>query len=57
MKFNLAWPQVALTAILFAAVIVSRRWAPEAAPTVDSMVSTLIGAMLMHLLPKKGGEA
>ncbi len=54
MKFNPSWQQVALVAVLFGAVIVSHRWSPLAASTIDGMVTTIVGALLvgMHLASK-----
>ncbi len=40
---KLAYPEVALIAVLFTAIIVSHIWAPTSAAAVLSMASTLVG--------------
>lgn len=52
MKFNPSWQQVALIAVLFAAVISAHIWAPPAAAAVVSLVSVLIG----YLAPAKKSD-
>jgi hypothetical protein len=68
-KFNPTWQQVALLAVLLAAVIVSHMFAPAAASAVVSIVSTVVGALfvdlrrsgdkpapVLELVPKAEGE-
>lgn len=49
MKFNPTWQQVALLAVLLAAVIVSHLLAPLAVSAITSIVSTIIGALFVNL--------
>lgn len=49
MKFNPTWQQVALLAVLLAAVIVSHLLAPLAVSAVTSIVSTIVGALFVNL--------
>ena len=52
MKFDPSWRQVALLAVLLAAVIVSHLIAPLAVAAVTSMASTIVGALFVNLQPK-----
>ncbi len=55
MKFNPTWSQVALLAVLLAAIIVSHLLAPLAVSAITSIVSTIVGALFVNLradLPK-----
>jgi hypothetical protein len=47
MKTKPAWEQVALIAVLLAAVILSHAFTPSAAAAVISIVSTLVGAFFV----------
>lgn len=49
MKFNPTWQQVALLAVLLAAVIASHILAPLAVSAVTSIVSTIVGALFVNL--------
>ncbi len=53
MKFNPTWQQVALLAVLLAAVIVSHMFAPAAASATVSIVSTVVGALFVDLRRKE----
>lgn len=55
MKFDPTWRQVALLAVLLAAVISSHLLAPVAVSTVTSIVSTIVGALFVNLSPKLPG--
>lgn len=57
MKFSPTWPQVALLAILLAAVIVSHACFPASVAAITSIVSTIVGAMFVNLHPTKEHEA
>lgn len=60
MKFNPTWPQVALVAVLLAAVITTHVWAPLAVSAITSIVSTIVGALFVNLRkeePKTEGGA
>jgi hypothetical protein len=49
MKFNPTWSQVALLAVLLAAIIVSHLLAPLAVSAITSIVSTIVGALFVNL--------
>lgn len=51
MKFDPTWRQVALLAVLLAAIIVSHLWAPAAVSAITSIVSTIVGALFINLKP------
>lgn len=53
MKFNPTWQQVALLAVLLAAVIVSHLLAPLAVSVITSLVSTVVGALFVNLKPSE----
>lgn len=55
MKFNPTWQQVALVALLLAAVITTHIWAPAAVSAIISIVSTIVGSLFVNL--KKAPEA
>lgn len=54
MKFEPTWPQVALLAILLAAIIVTHLVAPPAVSAVTSIVSTIVGALFVNFPRKEG---
>ena len=56
MKFSPTWPQVALLAVLLAAVIAVHILAPLAVAAVTSIVSTIVGALFVNLSPQKPAE-
>lgn len=56
MKFNPTWPQVALLLGLVAAIIVSHAVAPPVVGAVTSIVSTLIGSLVVDLKRKEEGK-
>lgn len=56
MKFNPTWQQVALIAVLLAAVILSHLYAPLAVSAVISIVSTIVGALFVNL-PKSDSKS
>lgn len=49
MKFNPTWPQVAILAILLAAIIVTHVWAPTAVAVITSIASTIVGSLFLNL--------
>lgn len=57
MKFNPTWQQVALIAVLLAAIILTHLFAPLAVSAVVSIVSTIVGALFVNLSPSKQPEA
>jgi aromatic ring hydroxylase len=56
MKFDPTWRQVALLAVLLAAVIVTHVWAPLAVSAITSIASTIVGALFVNL-PSKPADA
>ncbi len=54
MKFSPTWPQVALVAVLLAAVITTHVWAPLAVSAITSIVSTIVGALFVNLRTPEG---
>lgn len=56
MKFNPTWPQVALLLGLVAAIIVSHAVAPPVVGAVTSIVSTLIGSLVVDLKRKEDAK-
>jgi len=50
-KFNPTWQQVALLAVLFAAIIVSNMYSPGAFGAVTSIVSVIVSFVVGSKLP------
>jgi DMSO/TMAO reductase YedYZ heme-binding membrane subunit len=54
-KFNPTWQQVALLAVLLAAICVTHLWVPGAISAITSIVSTIVGALFVNLQPRAEG--
>lgn len=56
---NLSWEQVALLAVLLAAIILATAFAPAAVAAITSIASTLVGAFFLNTpsKPLKGDSA
>lgn len=49
MKFNPTWPQLALLAVLLAALIGAPIVSPASVPSVTMVVMTIVGALFVNL--------
>lgn len=56
MKFNPTWSQVALLAVMLAAVILTHMFAPPAVGAITSIVSTVVGALFVDLRKEEKKE-
>lgn len=48
MKFNPTWPQVAMLAVLLAAILLSYAFVAPAAGTITGIVSTILGSLFIN---------